>query len=220
VNHTGIRQPRIKICGIRTREAADAAVIAGVDALGFVFYPPSPRFIEPAAARSIIASLPPFVTAVGLVVNADTDALHSWVRESGVHMIQFHGQETPGSCQEAPLPWIKALQVREDLDVSSSIRQWEKAGASGVLLDAWHPHLYGGTGQAFDWRRVPAGLAGRVVLAGGLTPDNVQAAIRQTRPGAVDVSGGVESSRGVKSSALIKSFCQAVQQIENQDEQN
>lgn len=206
---------RIKICGITRPEDALAAVAAGADALGFVFYPPSPRFIAPEQAAAIVRRLPPFVTAVGLVVNPAAAEVRHLMQTVSLGLLQFHGEESNDFCAQFGLPWLKALPVRPDSDVEALLADYPDA--SGVLLDAWHPQLKGGTGQAFDWRRFPRHADIPLVLAGGLSPDNVADAIRLTRPYAVDVSGGVEAlagdgtpRKGIKDADLIKAFVAAV----------
>ena len=200
---------RIKICGITRAEDAWAAVQAGADALGFVFYPPSPRCVEVGAAASIIRSLPPFVTTVALFVNADRETIAGVLEETGIDLIQFHGNECPDYCAEHGRPWIKAVRMKDDVDLDKLARDY--ADARALLLDAYRPGVPGGTGEAFDWGRIPAELAGRIVLAGGLTPDNVAEAVRQVRPYAVDVSGGVEAEKGIKDADKIKRFIRGVQ---------
>ncbi len=199
---------RIKICGITRAEDARAAVQAGADALGFVFYPPSPRYVEAGEAASIIRSLPPFITTVALFVNADRETIAEVLGETGIDLIQFHGNECPDYCAEHGRPWIKAVRMKDDVDLDKVARDY--AGARALLLDAYRPGVPGGTGEAFDWRRIPVELAGRIVLAGGLTPDNVADAVRQVRPYAVDVSGGVEVEKGIKDADKIKRFMRGV----------
>jgi phosphoribosylanthranilate isomerase len=200
---------RVKICGITRLEDAMAAIDAGADALGFVFYPPSPRDVSVAQAREIVAQLPPFVTTVALFVNADRETIAEVIRETGIDLLQFHGNECPDYCAEHGRPWIKAVRMKDDLDLDKVVR--DHAGARALLLDAYRPGVPGGTGEAFDWGRIPAELAGRIVLAGGLTPDNVADAVRQVKPYAVDVSGGVEAGKGIKDADKIKRFIRGVQ---------
>ncbi len=200
---------RIKICGITRAEDARAAVQAGADALGFVFYPPSSRYVEAGQAASIIRALPPFITTVALFVNADRETIAGVLEETDIDLIQFHGNECPDYCAKHGRPWIKAVRMKDDVDLDKLARDY--AGARALLLDAYRPGVPGGTGEAFDWRRIPAELAGRIVLAGGLTPDNVTEAVRQVRPYAVDVSGGVEVEKGIKDADKIKRFIRGVQ---------
>lgn len=195
---------RVKICGITRREDASAAVGAGADALGFVFHAPSPRHVEIQRAREIARSLAPFVTRVGLFVNAGRDFIAGVVDEVGIDLIQFHGDETPQDCAGYGRPYIKAIRMKPDVDLAAERRRY--ADAAALLLDAYEPGVKGGTGQTFDWDRIPAALAGEIILAGGLTPDNVAEAIRRVRPYAVDVSGGVERDKGIKDPQKIKRF--------------
>ena len=206
---------RVKICGITRAEDAKAAVAAGADALGFVFYPPSPRYVVPEVAAAIIRDLPPFVTTVGLLVDPEVEAVHTLLHSVPLSLLQFHGDEDDAFCAQFSHPWIKALTVKSDSNISSVIAQ--HPGASGILLDAWHPHLKGGTGQRFDWRSFPQNTDKPLILAGGLTPANVAEAIALTLPYAVDVSGGVEKmdadgkpQKGIKDAELIKAFTAAV----------
>lgn len=195
---------RVKICGITRPEDATAAVAAGADAIGLVFYPPSPRYVAIDQAAKIAAALPPFVTTVGLFVNADSETIAEVVREVGIDLIQFHGNECAGYCAGHGRPWIRALRMRDDMDLPQAAETF--AAARGLLLDAYRPGVPGGTGETFDWSRIPAGLAQRIILAGGLHPENVADAVRQARPYAVDVSGGVERSPGIKDADKIKRF--------------
>lgn len=199
---------RVKICGITRLEDALAAIAAGADALGFVFYPPSPRYISPEAAAAIIRKLPPFVSTVGLVVNPDAEELHNLLKALPLSHLQFHGEESNAFCVQFQQPWIKALAVKPDEDVLGMLAEYPDA--SGILLDAWHPDLKGGTGQAFDWKSFPRNSRQPLILAGGLNPANVAEAIRTTHPYAVDVSGGVELSKGIKSVELVNAFIAAV----------
>lgn len=206
---------RVKICGITRLEDALAAVAAGADALGFVFYPPSPRNISPEAALDIIRRLPPFVTTVGLLVNPEVSRVHFLLEVVPLSLLQFHGEEDNAFCAQFDHPWIKAVAVRPGSDVAADIAAFPDA--AGILLDAWHPGLRGGTGTSFDWKSFPRESRQPVILAGGLTPDNVAAAVRLTRPFAVDVSGGVEVvaadgsvQKGIKDARAIKAFIDAV----------
>lgn len=188
---------------------------AGADAIGFVFYPPSPRHISPEAARDVIRNLPPFVTTVGLVVDPDAVQLRSLLEAVPLSLLQFHGDEDNGFCAQFDHPWIKALPVRPDGDIAADIAAYPDA--AGILLDTWHPQLKGGTGQTFDWKNFPRESRKPLILAGGLVPDNVAEAVRLTRPYAVDVSGGVEVKaaggsvqKGIKDARAIKAFIDAV----------
>lgn len=203
---------RVKICGITRREDALAAIDAGADALGLVFYPPSPRCVTPAQAAEITRGLPPFVTLVGLFVNADAESIAEAVAAAGIGLIQFHGNECPDYCASHGRPWIKALRMKDDLDLQRAAEDYRDAGA--LLLDSYRPGVPGGTGDTFDWDRIPSELAGRVILAGGLDEDNVTEAIRRVRPYAVDVSGGVESDKGIKDVRKIQAFIRGVRLAE------
>lgn len=199
---------RVKICGITRRQDADTAIALGADAIGLVFYPPSPRYVTPEQAAAITAGLPPFVTVVGLFVNADHETIAETVARAGIDLIQFHGQECPAFCAEAPRPWIKAVRMKEGTDLPQVASDY--ARASALLLDAYRPGVPGGTGETFDWDQIPAEMAGKIILAGGLNPENVADAVRRVRPYAVDVSGGVEAERGIKDADRIERFMRGV----------
>ncbi|MGY4523426.1 phosphoribosylanthranilate isomerase [Pseudomonas sp. TE21394] len=201
---------RSKICGITRIEDALAAAEAGADAIGLVFYARSPRAVDVRQARAIIAALPPFVTTVGLFVNATRCELNEILEAVPLDLLQFHGDETPQDCEGYQRPWIKALRVRPGDDLEAACQLY--AGARGILLDTYVAGVPGGTGEAFDWSLVPARLSKPVILAGGLSADNVGQAIAQVRPYAVDVSGGVEQAKGIKDAAKIEAFLQAVKQ--------
>ena len=197
---------RIKICGITRIEDALAAIAAGADALGFVFYARSPRAVTPAQASAIIAALPPFVTTVGLFVDMPRAELTRLLSQVPLDLPQFHGDEGPDDCASYGRPYIKALRVKAGDDVAAAIARYP--AASGILLDTFVAGTPGGTGEAFDWSLVPQDAAKPLILAGGLTPENVADAVRQVRPYAVDVSGGVEASKGIKDAAKIQAFIQ------------
>ncbi|AHD13577.1 MULTISPECIES: phosphoribosylanthranilate isomerase [Pseudomonas] len=201
---------RSKICGITRIEDALAAAEAGADAIGLVFYAKSPRAVDVRQARAIIAELPPFVTTVGLFVNASRCELNEILEVVPLDLLQFHGDETPQDCEGYHRPWIKALRVRPGDDLEAACQLY--AGARGILLDTYVPGVPGGTGEAFDWSLVPARLSKPIILAGGLSADNVGQAIAQVRPYAVDVSGGVEQAKGIKDAAKIEAFMRAVKQ--------
>ncbi|MFV3381986.1 MULTISPECIES: phosphoribosylanthranilate isomerase [Pseudomonas] len=201
---------RSKICGITRIEDALAAAEAGADAIGLVFYAKSPRAVDVRQARAIIAELPPFVTTVGLFVNASRCELNEILEAVPLDLLQFHGDETPADCEGYHRPWIKALRVRPGDDLESACQRY--AGARGILLDTYVPGVPGGTGEAFDWSLVPASLSKPIILAGGLSAGNVGQAIAQVRPYAVDVSGGVEQAKGIKDAAKIEAFMRAVKQ--------
>jgi phosphoribosylanthranilate isomerase len=199
---------RIKICGITRVEDARVAVAAGADAVGLVFYAPSPRNVGLDAARAIIAAIPPFVTVVGLFVDPAQEQVESVLRRCSLGLLQFHGDEAPGFCGGFRLPYIKAARVRADADLVQYLTPYH--AAQGWLLDAYHDRLYGGTGETFDWKLIPRDLDRPVILSGGLTPENVGAAVRQIRPWAVDVSSGVEAAKGIKDAAKIAAFIAGV----------
>lgn len=199
---------RIKICGVTRPEDARIAAELGADAIGLVFYAPSPRNVGVEQARAIIAAVPPFVTAVGLFVDPSTDQVESVLRRCPLGLLQFHGDEAPDFCAGFGLPYIKAARVSADADLVQYLSPYH--GAQGWLLDAYHDRLYGGTGESFDWKLIPRQLTRPVILSGGLTPDNVAAAVRQVRPWAVDVSSGVEASKGIKDAAKIAAFIAGV----------
>ncbi|WP_166361854.1 phosphoribosylanthranilate isomerase [Pseudomonas akapageensis] len=199
---------RSKICGITRIEDALAAVEAGADAIGLVFYAKSPRAVTVEQARAIIAALPPFITTVGLFVNATRGELNEILEAVPLDLLQFHGDETPADCEGYSRPWIKALRVRPGDDLEASCKAYAKA--SGILLDTYVAGVPGGTGEAFDWSLVPAQLSKPIILAGGLSAANVAQAIAQVHPYAVDVSGGVEQGKGIKDRQKIEAFMQAV----------
>lgn len=195
---------RIKICGITSSTDAQAAAAAGADAIGLVFYGPSPRFVETERAREIAISAGPFLTLVGLFVDADVDFVQSVLARVPLHLLQFHGNESTDYCESFQRPYMKAIRMRPDLDVQAEIDRYPSA--SGILLDAYCPGVPGGTGATFDWRRVPRTSNQSLVLAGGLTEDNIAEAIAATQVYGVDVSGGVESAPGKKCASKIHTF--------------
>ena len=199
------RRTRVKICGLTRGADVDAAVAAGADALGFVLWPGSKRAVELEQLAALSARVPAFVTRVGLFV----DQSPAFIAACAPHLdlLQFHGDESPAQCAAAPRPWIKALRMRDGIDLHAAAADY--TGARALLLDAYKPGVPGGTGETFDWSRIPADLAAPVILAGGLSADNVAEAIQAVRPFAVDVSGGVELAPGVKDIELIERFIQA-----------
>ncbi|MCC6710303.1 MAG: phosphoribosylanthranilate isomerase [Gammaproteobacteria bacterium] len=203
---------RIKFCGITRAEDAQAAAKLGADALGFVFYAPSPRCVGVAQAAAIARELPPFVSKVGLFVNAAADEVEDVCRAVGLDVVQYHGDESPEHCAQAPKPWIKAIRVRPELDIVAECRRY--AQASAWLFDTYDDKLYGGSGKAFDWALLPQQHRRPIILAGGLTPDNVGQAIRSTAPYAVDVSGGIEAAKGIKDHDKMRKFIAEVQRCE------
>jgi len=201
---------RIKICGITREQDADAAVAAGADALGLVFYAPSPRYVTPQRAAQLAARIPAFVTRVGLFVNAPAEAVRATLADVALDLLQFHGDEDAAYCSQFGRPWIKAARVRPGLDLLEYASAFAGApGASGLLLDA-DVEGYGGGGRTFDWSLIPPSLPLPVILSGGLHPGNVAEAVRAVRPWAVDVSSGVEAARGIKDAQKITEFIAGV----------
>jgi phosphoribosylanthranilate isomerase len=199
---------RVKICGITSPEHGAAAARHGADAIGLIFYPPSPRLVTVGRAREISAALPPFVARVAVFVNpsaAEVDAVIGGCRPD---LLQFHGEETPAFCRSFGLPYLRAVRVRREVDLLEYLSPFHDA--AGWLLDAYRDGLYGGTGEAFDWGLIPQRLARPVVLSGGIDAGNVGEAIRRVRPWAVDVSSGVESAKGVKDERLIAALIAGV----------
>ncbi|HEU5339177.1 MAG TPA: phosphoribosylanthranilate isomerase [Sulfuricaulis sp.] len=199
---------RVKICGITRTEDALAAAQAGADAIGLVFEPKSPRGVKPEQALIITRALPPFVTVVGLFVNAAFDTVETVLKRVPLDLLQFHGEETPEQCRRYHRPYIKAIHMRDKVNLPDQARRY--SDAEGLLLDTAAADVAGGSGQVFDWNRVTANLGKPVILAGGLTPENVAEAVRTVRPFAVDVSSGVEQSKGIKDAQKISAFIEAV----------
>lgn len=198
---------RIKICGLTRPQDVRAAVMAGADAIGFVFYPPSPRNVGFDQAAALAAELPPFVSAVGLFVNPAPAFVQQALQQVPLQLLQFHGDESEAECAQYGRPWIKAARVRPGVDLVEFA--FRHPGARGILLDAFVDG-YGGGGKTFDWSLIPDGLSRPLVLSGGLDPDNVGEAVRRIRPFAVDVSSGVESAKGIKDAAKVAAFIAGV----------
>ena len=197
---------RVKICGLTNKADALHATGCGADAVGLVFYAGSPRCVTPEAAREICAALPPFVTRVGLFVNATPELIRETAAYCGLDVVQLHGDETPEQSDYAPLRTIKALRIKD----ADSLNGHEDFRVSALLLDAWAPDAYGGTGESFNWDLAAAVAAQRpVILAGGLTPINVASAIDRVKPYAVDVSSGVEHAPGQKDYEKVAAFIRA-----------
>jgi phosphoribosylanthranilate isomerase len=198
---------RVKICGITRREDVMAAANAGADAVGFVFYPPSPRCLTPLQAGELRELLPPFVSAVALFVNPTQAQVSAVIEQVRPSMLQFHGEEEAGFCAAFGLPWIKAVRVKSGVSSGGDLLKYLKpfSAAAGWLFDS-HVEAYGGVGEAFDWSLIPSQTMRPVVLSGGLSPQNVREAVRRVRPWAVDVSSGVESTKGIKDAAKIAAF--------------
>ena len=205
---SNITRTRVKICGITRVEDALSAVCAGADAIGLVFYASSPRCVSVVQAQKIVAAMPPFVSVVGLFVNASKAEIQSILSQVHLDVIQFHGDETPAQCAQINLPYYKAIRVKPDTNLLQYAIEFNAAKA--LLLDAYSEQAYGGTGHTFDWNLIPDNLPKPIILAGGLDANNVANAIQQARPYAVDVSGGVELTKGIKSAGMIAAFMQAV----------
>ncbi len=201
---------RVKICGITRGEDAAAAVAAGADALGFMFFEGSPRCVSHEQAAAIISALPPFVARVGVFVNPAEAEVRSAIAEGGIDTLQFHGDEAPEFCRRFGLPVIKAFRVQDE----SSLQPLTQFTTETWLLDSFVPGQHGGTGAVFNWDLAAQAVrrGGRVILAGGLTPENAADAVRRVRPYALDVSSGVESSPGKKDAAKLRAFITAAKQ--------
>jgi phosphoribosylanthranilate isomerase len=202
---------RIKICGMTRIEDVRAAAQAGADAIGLVFYPPSPRFLQLELARELAGAAPPFVASVALFVNPTVEQVRAVLERVGPSMLQFHGEETPDFCAQFGVPFLKACRVRQGVNLLKYLQPF--SAAAGWLLDS-HVAEYGGVGESFDWSLVPAERARPLVLSGGLARENVREAIRRVRPWAVDVSSGVESSKGIKDAGRIAAF---IAEVRNAD---
>ena len=198
---------RIKICGLSREADVEAAVDAGADAIGFVFYPPSPRYVTPQRAAELVKHIPPFVDVVGLFVNETPDGVRAACDALPINILQFHGDEEAAYCRQFSRPWLRAARVRPGLDLVEFARSF--SDARGLLLDAF-VEGYGGGGHVFDWTLIPPALPAHLVLSGGLNADNVGDAIRRVRPAAVDVSSGVEMSKGIKDHDKMRAFVAAV----------
>jgi len=199
---------RVKICGITNCDDAQLACQSGADAIGLVFYAPSPRYVSIEQAVEVIASLPPFVTSVALFVNAEPMYIEQVLAQVAIDVLQFHGDESAEFCASFKRPYLKAIRMKEGLDLYAV--QNDYADAQGLLLDTYKKGVPGGTGEAFNWEKVPQDLYLPVILAGGLVPENIARAINQVNPYGVDVSGGVEASRGKKDPDKIIRFMAAV----------
>ena len=205
---------RVKICGITRREDGSEASRLGADAVGLVFYAKSPRAIDVGQAGEILAGLPPFVTTVGLFVDPKPAEVETVLARVPLDLLQFHGNESPEFCVRFGRPYLKAIRMRDGIDLAAECERYHEA--RGLLLDTYQPGVPGGTGESFDWERIPTELASSIVLAGGLSPQNVGAAIKQVRPYAVDVSGGVEASKGVKDAVKMAAFIGEVKRVESE----
>lgn len=202
---------RIKMCGLTRKQDVEAAIFAGADALGFVLWSGSKRAITPQQLVALTSGLPPFVSRVGLFVDADTALIEQCLPYLDV--LQFHGSERPDECACVGKPWFKAIRMQEGIDVAEQAHAYGTGAA--LLLDAYRPGVPGGTGATFDWQRVPTDLDLPVILAGGLQANNVGDAVKYVRPYAVDVSGGIESSAGIKCAQRMQAFAHAVRQADD-----
>ena len=203
---------RIKICGITRVEDALAAAHSGADAIGLVFYQRSPRHVNVAQARLLAGTLPPFVTVVGLFVNAEAVFVREVLASVSLDLLQFHGDEAPEYCEQFDRPYLKAIRVKAGVDLLQCASDFRSA--KGLLLDAHVEGIPGGTGTSFDWALIPKQLPLPVILSGGLDAENVAAAIKQVRPYAVDVSSGVEAGKGIKDAAKISAFINEVKRVD------
>lgn len=206
---------RIKICGLTRPQDVTAAANAGADAVGFVFYEPSPRGVSIESAAELLRSVPPFVVATGLFVNPSRDYVEEVLAKVPLDLLQFHGDEPQEFCESFSARWIKAIRVRERGDIERAFQNYYRA--SGLLVDAWVADKYGGTGQSFNWDLIPSVRPLPLILAGGLASDNVANAVEQVRPWGVDVSGGVEVSKGIKQSAKMTEFIDEVHRVDETD---
>ncbi len=203
-----MNRTRIKICGICGVDDAEIACSAGADAIGLVFYDKSPRNVTLDSAAEIVASLPPFVSVVGLFVNSSDEEVRQVLSRVQLDLLQFHGDEDESFCSSYDRPYIRAIRVKSDTDLPSLCQQY--VSARGLLLDSFRKDTPGGTGEAFDWELIPSKLPLPVILAGGLNPENVAQAISAVQPWAVDVSSGVEVSPGKKDQQKIQQFVHAI----------
>ncbi|WP_296202338.1 phosphoribosylanthranilate isomerase [Psychrobacter sp. UBA3962] len=208
---------QVKFCGFTQASDVQQAIELGADALGFVFYPPSPRAVTAEQAKSLLQQVPAFVSVVALVVNIQPSELVALADSVDFDVIQFHGDESAEQCQQLARSvnkrWVKALRINQDThdlqNIQSQIKDYAQAGASSILLDAYHKDAYGGTGERFDWSLIPKDSALPIILAGGLTPDNIGDTLKLPIQ-AVDVSGGIESAKGIKDAGKMAAFIRAV----------
>jgi len=198
---------RVKICGITRRQDAEFAIEMGADALGLVFYPPSPRAVTIAQAQQVALGLPPFVSIVALFVDAEVEEVKACLNALPIALLQFHGEETSEYCEQFKHPYMKAIRMRDDIDLITEAERYKSAAA--ILLDSYQPGIPGGTGQTFDWSLIKK-IEKPLILAGGLDAKNVAMAIEQISPYGVDVSGGVELAKGIKDKQKICDFMQEV----------
>lgn len=199
-----MNRTRVKICGFTTAEQAAHAAYAGADAIGLVFYPPSPRHVSIEMAQEIIAALPAFTSVVALFVDATEQEIRKVTKQVSIDLLQFHGNESPEACRLYNLPYMKAIRMQAETDIKALSLDYHDASA--LLLDAYHPQTKGGTGEKFDWDLIPQDCALPIVLAGGLDKNNAADAIHSVQPFALDVSSGVESSKGIKNNNKVSEF--------------
>ncbi|WP_417514891.1 phosphoribosylanthranilate isomerase [Marinobacter sp.] len=202
---------RVKICGLTRVEDVRAAVANGADALGFVFYEPSPRAVTIDQVEVLARHVPAFVTVVGLFVNPSAEQVREVLDRIPLDLLQFHGDETAGFCSQFGRRWIKAVRVQNSEQIERAFAEYDSA--AGLLVDAWDPDQYGGTGHSFNWDLIPSDRPLPLILAGGLSSDNVFRAVEQVKPWAVDVSGGVEKSKGIKDIEKISDFIKEVHRV-------
>ncbi|HLT14491.1 MAG TPA: phosphoribosylanthranilate isomerase [Marinobacter sp.] len=202
---------RVKICGLTREQDVAAAVACGADSIGFVFYEPSPRSVSIAQAKLLVARVPAFVTVTGLFVNPDSEFVESVLESVPLDLLQFHGDESAAFCDSFGRRWIKAIRVREAGQIQQAFTDYSQA--VGLLVDAWDPDRFGGTGQSFNWQLIPRERPLPLILAGGLSSANVARAIEEVRPWAVDVSGGVELSKGKKDATKLSDFFKEVHRV-------
>jgi phosphoribosylanthranilate isomerase len=203
---------RVKICGLTRACDAKAAAELGADAIGLVFFPSSPRAVTSQDAKEIVAALPPFVTVVGLFVNAAPPDVRAVLAQVSIDLLQFHGDETPAYCASFGRPYIKAIQMRPDVDLGHAQSCFSDAQA--LLLDAYHTDARGGTGRTFDWTRAASESRRPLILAGGLSSENVRSALEIAKPYGVDVSSGAESDKGIKDSKKMAQFLNEVYEFD------
>ena len=206
---------RVKICGLTRPQDVVAAANAGADAVGFVFYEPSPRSVTIEQAVELIRSVPPFVVATGLFVNPSREYVQQVLANVPLDLLQFHGDETPEFCDSFPARWIKAVRVRSQADIEQAFQAYFRA--SGLLVDAWAEDQFGGTGNTFNWDLIPSLRPLPLILAGGLAAETVAGAIELVRPWGVDVSGGVEAGKGIKNPAKVTEFIDEVHRVDETD---
>ena len=195
---------KVKFCGITNLKDAISAAELGADALGFVFYPKSPRFISPKNAKEIIKKLPPFISMVGLFVNQSKSEVEEVIKGCPLNLLQFHGDENESFCKQYNLPYIKAISMKSDVDLLKCIQEYNSAKA--LLLDTFSKVARGGSGEVFDWKMIPPNTLKPIIVAGGLTPENVQTLLEVISPYGVDVSSGIEINKGLKDYKLMKKF--------------